>query len=83
MYPSTSCSHTTARDVSPHLNNGTLKNFTGTPWVTGQHGNALTFDGVDDYVEINPRRALPIYDGKGSAYSIAFWVKAPAQHDKR
>ncbi len=74
---------TTARDSSPQLNHGTLKNFTGTPWGAGKRRNALTFDGVDDYVEVKVRRGLPIYDGKGSAYSVAFWVKAPAQNDKR
>ena len=29
---------------------GTLTNMDGDEWSTGQHGNALTFDGVDDYV---------------------------------
>ncbi len=74
---------TTAADTSPFKNDGTLKNFTGNPWVAGKIGNALSFDGVDDYVEINIKKALPIYDGKGTPYSITFWVKAPAQNDKR
>ncbi len=74
---------TTAADSSPFKNDGTLMNFTGTPWVKGKIGNALSFDGVDDYVQINIKKALPIYDGKGTPYSITFWVKAPAQNDKR
>ncbi len=74
---------TTAADTSPFKNDGVLKNFTGNPWVAGKIGNALSFDGVDDYVQINIKKALPIYDGKGHPYSITFWVKAPAQNDKR
>ena len=74
---------TTAADASPFKNDGVLKNFTGNPWVAGKIGNALSFDGVNDYVEIKIKKALPIYGGKGAPYSICFWVKAPAQSDKR
>ncbi len=74
---------TTAADTSPFKNDGVLKNFTGNPWVKGKIGNALSFDGVDDYVQIKVKKALPIFDGKGTPYSITFWVKAPSQNDKR
>ncbi len=74
---------TTAADSSPFKNDGTLQNFTGNPWVPGKIGNALSFDGIDDYVWINVKKALPIYKGLGSPYSITFWVKAPLQSDKR
>ncbi len=72
-----------AHDISPFRNDGVLKNFSGNPWVKGKIGNALSFDGVDDYVDIQIKKGLPIYRGKGVAYSITFWVKAPAQRDKR
>jgi len=43
-------SGTTAGDSSGNGNDGTLVN--GPTWVSGRHGMALSFDGVDDYVEI-------------------------------
>src|SRR3989344_5601144 len=43
----------TTADVSGNNYTGTLTNFTsGTPWTTGKVGNALNFDGVNDYVDI-------------------------------
>jgi type II secretory pathway pseudopilin PulG len=44
-----------ARDYSGNGNNGTLYNFNFTAtsgWVDGKVGKALSFDGVDDYVEV-------------------------------
>lgn len=73
----------TAADAGPLNNFGTLMNFNGAQWVPGQLGNALSFDGVDDYVQVNLTFGLPIYDALGTPYSIAFWVKAPAQSDRR
>lgn len=72
-----------ASDVSPKKNHGTLNNFstTSSPWVKGKSGNALAFDGVDDYVEING--SSPVFDGLGSPFSIAYWLKAKTQSDKR
>ncbi len=74
---------TSAADASGRGNIGTLVNFGGAPWVAGHAGNALAFDGVDDYVAIALTSGLPIYDGLGTPFSIAFWVKAPAQSDRR
>jgi hypothetical protein len=74
---------TTAMDSGPLGNTGTLTNFTTTAWVPGQFGNALQFDGVDDYVLIATPTQLPVYDALGTPFSIAFWVKAPAQSDRR
>ncbi|HEV57513.1 MAG TPA: hypothetical protein ENN87_08445, partial [Phycisphaerales bacterium] len=47
-------SGTTAADGSGNAQDGTLNNFDGSQWVAGQtgYGNALEFDGVDDYVSI-------------------------------
>lgn len=42
---------------------------------------ALRFDGVDDYVEVAPGGALPIYSEP--AFSISLWVRGPPQADRR
>ncbi len=73
----------TAVDSGTLGNDGTLYNFGAAPWVAGMFGNALSFDGVDDYVAIDAPTALPVYRGFGEPYSVSFWVKAPAQNDRR
>ena len=42
----------TAPDNSVNLLDGTLSNMDDADWVTGNVGNALAFDGIDDFVEI-------------------------------
>ena len=64
-------------DISGNGNDGVLNNFAAAPWVPGQFGNALQFDGVDDYVGLTNQQS--VYDGLGTPYSISYWVKAPAQ----
>tara|TARA_R110002072_G_scaffold302737_2_gene488234 strand:+ start:65171 stop:66352 length:1182 start_codon:yes stop_codon:yes gene_type:complete len=78
-YPLDQTSGTTAIDISGGGNDGTLIGFGGSPWITGQFGNALDFaQGVDDYVELSAANVrLPLYDGRGTPYSIAYWIKAP------
>ncbi len=76
-------SGTNALDISGNANDGTLFNFTGNPWVPAQYGNGLMFDGVDDYVEITASPQFPIYRGVGAPFSVAFWIKAPEQNDRR
>ena len=44
-------SGTSAADSSGNGNTGTLTNFPGSPWTTGQIDGALTFDGTNDYVD--------------------------------
>jgi len=44
-------SGTVASDMSGNSNNGILTN--GPTWTTGKFGSALSFDGTDDYVDIN------------------------------
>ena len=50
--------------------NGTLTNFAGddSQWVAGKIGNALHYDGVNDYV-LAPLAYLPT-----SAFTIALWI---------
>lgn len=59
----------TAYDRSGNGNNGTLTNMdTAGDWVSGQIGQALDFDGSDDYVSVTA------YDT--SRVSVSGWVKA-------
>jgi len=58
-------SGTTTSDSSGSGNTGTLVN--GPTWTTGQLDGALSFDGVDDYIDIG---ALNI---QGSAMTLSAW----------
>jgi len=78
-WPMDMSSGSIAPDVSGNGNDGILTNFSGTSWAAGYYGNALLFDGVDDYVSLSSQSS--IYDGLGSPYSVAYWVKAPAQQN--
>ena len=57
---------TLARDYSGYGNDGTIY---GAQWVDGKFGKALSFDGVDDYVEV-PNVAIPT-----KAFTYEFWFK--------
>jgi hypothetical protein len=48
---------------------GTLYNMTNADWVAGKFGNALDFDGSDDYVE------LPESVGSHASITISTWLK--------
>src|SRR4030042_5737253 len=61
-------SGTTALDSSGSNNTGTLIN--GPTWTTGKIDNALSFDGVDDYVSISGNSDLVSNQG-----TIGFWYK--------
>jgi hypothetical protein len=60
-----------AYDYSGNGNNGILYN--GPVWVDGKFGKALSFDGVDDYVEIPDAPSLQIT----SAITMSAWLKFP------
>ena len=60
-----------ATDISGQGNTGYLINFTSTTTTSGPLGQALEFDGGDDYVDIN---GLPNFD-KNSDYTWTFWIK--------
>jgi hypothetical protein len=64
-------SGTIAYDSSGNNNNGTLYNSPS--WVDGKFGKALSFDGVDDYVEIPDAPSLQITN----AITISAWLKFP------
>jgi hypothetical protein len=60
-------SGTIAKDYSGNGNNGTLIN--GPTWTTGKVGYALSFDGVDDYVQVNDSPSL-----KPKYITLIAWV---------
>lgn len=64
---------TVAADSSGNNNNGTLKN--GPTWTTGQVGGALSFDGVNDYIDCGNGASLSM--GTGS-FAIEAWIKTSA-----
>jgi len=62
-------SGTTAYDSSGNGNNGILVN--GPTWVAGKYGEALSFEGVDDYVEIAGNTDLNPYTND---WTVSAWV---------
>jgi hypothetical protein len=58
----------TTADGSGHGNNGALNNMPPGAWITGNIGNALAFDGVDDFVRIN--------NHLGATFTISCWIKS-------
>jgi len=46
--------------------------------VPGKFGNGCRFDGAGDAIDLAENSGLPVYKNN-LAYTIAFWVKAPAQ----
>src|SRR5262249_1449927 len=59
----------TANDSSGQGNAATLQN--GVAWVAGQHGKAVSFDGVNDYLTI-PNSAST--DISGNALTLSMWI---------
>ena len=57
-------------DATSNLNNGLSKN--GPVIGTGYLGNAMEFDGVDDYVQF---ASSPSFDIGGSAVTVSVWTK--------
>ncbi|HVZ61658.1 MAG TPA: LamG-like jellyroll fold domain-containing protein [Terriglobales bacterium] len=60
---------TLATDYSGNSNNGTLTN--GPAWTTGKYGMGVSFDGLNDSVQVNNSSALSL----GSTGTIEAWVK--------
>jgi unsaturated rhamnogalacturonyl hydrolase len=59
-------------DVSGYGNNGTLINMNDESWVAGIFGNALQFDGNDDYIMVPHHPSIDFLD---QDFSISFWLK--------
>jgi len=57
------------KDSSGNGNDGTIY---GATWVDGKFGKALSFDGVDDYVDCGNDR---IFDFGTNTFTIETWVK--------
>jgi hypothetical protein len=68
----TSQSSAEVRDVSGYNNHADLKNHSGTT-VPGKLGQALSWDGVDDYAEKISFSGLP-----SSAITVSAWIKLDA-----
>jgi hypothetical protein len=65
---------TTTYDKSPYGNDGTI---TGATWTTGKYGNALSLNGLGDYVNIGD---LPILRFTNeSNFTISSWINKPGQ----
>jgi len=60
-----------AHDTSGNGNDGTIY---GAKWVDGKFGKALSFDGVDDYVDCGNDSSLDIEASSGKL-TYAVWVK--------
>ncbi|MCI0498449.1 MAG: hypothetical protein L0Y36_02035 [Planctomycetales bacterium] len=60
-----------ATDASSNNYNGTLTNMDNSDWVAGKTGNALNFDGVNDYVEVSGYKGIA---GTASRTCSA-WIK--------
>jgi len=63
-------SGTVARDASGNGNDGTIY---GATWVNGKYGKALSFDGVEDYVDCGNDVSLNFE--RTDPFSIEAWVK--------
>lgn len=58
-------------DSSGYANTGTLFNMVNTAWVPGISGNALRFDGIDDFIVVPHHHSL---DFDVENFSISFWL---------
>lgn len=65
---------TTVNDTSGNANHGTMNGgMTNANWVPGKVGSALSFDGVDDYIEIASPTGIPT---AANPWSISLWINA-------
>jgi len=64
------------QDYSGKRNHGTRYGTTATE-INGK--TALSFDGVDDYMEIDTKSGIPVYPN--GVFSIVMWIKAPPQNN--
>lgn len=67
-------SGTTARDSSANQNNGTLNN--GPAWTEGKIRGALTFDGIDDYVQVGTTTNIAPLEMRTDSFTISAWINS-------
>ncbi len=67
-------SGTSAADSTGNGNTGTLQN--GPTWVAGQSGQAVSFDGTDDYVSLGTGSLLNV--ASSGAFILSAWVRRPS-----
>lgn len=72
-------SGTIAYDSSGYKTNGTLVNMEGNGWTKGKFGNALQFNGKDDYVDCGGEAALAV----STAISVECWIKIGSSSAER
>ncbi len=62
-------------DLSSYGNNGTISlgRVVGGNYTAGRYGTALSFDGIDDYVNISNSGAFNLYESASRTWS--FWIK--------
>ncbi len=64
-------------DVSGNKNKGTLNN--GVRWTSGKIGTALDFDGIDDYVKVDPGNTS--LANINNSFVISFWAYPRSTHE--
>ena len=77
-WPFDEAAGTIAGNASGHAWTGLLRNMSGNEWVAGKFGNALAFDGVNDYVEVI---AHPGVTGRQSQ-TVAAWIKTDSEQGR-
>ena len=85
FWPMESTDGATTADATPFLNNLSLVGMDASSFVPGKFGNAANFNGSSSYLinlhsPDNAATGLPIY--RAGRYTIAMWVKGPAQTAK-
>ena len=65
----------TVQDLSGTGNNGTI--YGGARTSTGKHGEALAFDGVDDFVEVPLTDSITF--SIGDSFTVQAWIKTDDQ----
>ena len=69
-YPLDQSTGTSVTDSSIYGRTGTIYNNTAPLWQAGNFGNALTFDGTNDYV------ASPAFASPTSSVTVACWARS-------
>ncbi len=60
---------TSASDTSGNGNTGTMQNMESADWIKGKIGKALSFDGINEYINVSNSYTL-----KTQEFSISMWL---------